>query len=125
MVPRETFTFVFSSVLSFESMTRGKQNWLVSRGTIHLCSVIYLDFPLNNHITVAHNCHLKRNNLAAKGRTPQQKERLTAKEAVLFTVFSLLELFFSRCIVVAVAKENLLDTPAIVSLANFQHIQML
>ena len=26
---------------------------------------------------------------------------------MLFTVFSLLELFFSRCIVVAVARENL------------------
>ena len=46
-------------------------------------------------------------------------------EAVLFTVFSLLELFFSYCIVVAVAKENLLKTPAIVSLANFQRIQLL
>ena len=44
---------------------------------------------------------------------------------MLFTVFSLLELFFSYCIVVAVAKENLLETPAIVSLANFQRIQML
>ena len=42
------------------------------------------------------------------------------QKAVLFTVFSLLELFFSCCIVVAVAKENLLKTPAIVSLANFQ-----
>ena len=71
------------------------------------------------------NCLGKRNNPAAKGRTSRQKERLTAKEGVLFTVFSLLELFFSRCIVVAVAKENLLDTLAIVSLANFQHIQML
>ena len=45
--------------------------------------------------------------------------------SVLFTVFSLLELFFSCCIVVAVAKENLLKTPAIVSLANFQRTQML
>ena len=44
---------------------------------------------------------------------------------MLFTVFSLLELFFSCCRVVAVAKENLLETPAIVSLANFQRIQML
>ena len=44
---------------------------------------------------------------------------------MLFTVFSLLELFFSYCIVVAVAKENLLETRAIVSLANFQRIQML
>ena len=44
---------------------------------------------------------------------------------MLFTVFSLLEVFFSDCIVVAVAKENLLETQAIVSLANFQHIQML
>ena len=42
-----------------------------------------------------------------------------------FTVFSLLELFFSCFIVVALAKENLLETRAIVSLANFQHIQML
>ena len=32
---------------------------------------------------------------------------------------SLLELFFSCCIVVAVAKENLLIAPAIVSLTNF------
>ena len=47
------------------------------------------------------------------------------QRVVLFTVFSLLELFFSYCIVVAVAKENLLETPAIVSLANFQRIQML
>ena len=42
------------------------------------------------------------------------------QKAVLFTAFSLSELFFSCCIVVAVAKENLLKTPAIVSLANFQ-----
>ena len=49
----------------------------------------------------------------------------TTQKAVLFTVFSLLELFFSRCIVVTVAKGNLLNTPAIVSLANFQRIQML
>ena len=47
------------------------------------------------------------------------------QRVVLFTVFSLLELFFSCCRVVAVAKENLLETPAIVSLANFQRIQML
>ena len=47
------------------------------------------------------------------------------QRVVLFKVFSLLELFFSYCIVVAVAKENLLETPAIVSLANFQRIQML
>ena len=47
------------------------------------------------------------------------------QKAVLFTVFSLLELFFSCCIVVAVAKENLPKTPVIVSLANFQRIQML
>ena len=40
-------------------------------------------------------------------------------------MFSLWELFFSCCIVVAVAKENLLETPAMVSLANFQRIQML
>ena len=44
---------------------------------------------------------------------------------MLLTVFSLWELFFSCCRVVAVAKENLLETPAIVSLANFQRIQML
>ena len=44
---------------------------------------------------------------------------------MLFIVFPLLELFFSRWIVVAVAKENLLKTPGIVSLANFQCIQML
>ena len=47
------------------------------------------------------------------------------QKAVLFTAFSLSELFFSCCIVVAVAKENLLKTPAIVSLANFQRTQML
>ena len=40
-------------------------------------------------------------------------------------VLLLLELFFRYCIVVAVLKENLLKTPAIVSLANFQRIQML
>ena len=48
-----------------------------------------------------------------------------SRRAVLFTVFSLLELFFSRSIVVAVAKENLLKTPVIVSLANFQRSHML
>ena len=47
------------------------------------------------------------------------------QKAVLFTAFSLSELFFSCCIVVAVAKENLLKTPAIVLLANFQRSQML
>ena len=41
------------------------------------------------------------------------------QKAVLFTVFSLLELFFSCCIVVAVANENLPKMPAIVLLANF------
>ena len=41
------------------------------------------------------------------------------QKVVLFTVFSLLELFFSCCIAVAVAKENLLKTSPIVSLANF------
>ena len=40
-------------------------------------------------------------------------------------MISLLELFFSCCRVVAVAKENLLETPAIISFANFQRIQML
>ena len=45
------------------------------------------------------------------------------QKAVSLTVLSLLELFFSRCIVVAVAKENLLNTPAVVSLANFQRVQ--
>ena len=47
------------------------------------------------------------------------------RKALLFTVFLLLELFFSYCIVVAVLKENLLKRPAMVSLANFQRIQML
>ena len=47
------------------------------------------------------------------------------QKALLFTVFLLLELFFRYCIIVAVLKENLLKTPAIVSLANFQRIQML
>ena len=41
------------------------------------------------------------------------------QNVVLFSMFSLLELFFSCCIVVAVAKENLLETSAIVSLAKF------
>ena len=40
------------------------------------------------------------------------------QKAMLFTVFSLLELFSRCCIVVAVVKEDLLQTPAIVSLAN-------
>jgi len=41
-------------------------------------------------------------------------------------VFSFLELFFSSCIVVVVArKENILTTPAIVLFANFQCIQIL
>ena len=44
---------------------------------------------------------------------------------VLFTVSSLLELFLSCCIVVTVAKENLIEMPAIVLLANFQRVQML
>ena len=47
------------------------------------------------------------------------------QKVVLFTAFSLSELFFSCCIVVAVAKENLLKTPVIVLLANFQRSQML
>ena len=47
------------------------------------------------------------------------------QRVVLFTMFSLLELFFSCCRVVAVAKENLLETPAIISFANFQRIQIL
>ena len=47
------------------------------------------------------------------------------RKALLFTVFLLLELFFSYCIVVGVLKKNLLKTPVIVLLANFQHIQML
>ena len=47
------------------------------------------------------------------------------QRAVLFTVSSLLELFLSCCIVVTVAKENLIEIPAIVLLANFQRIQML
>ena len=47
------------------------------------------------------------------------------QRAVLFTVSSLLELFLSCCIVVTVAKENLIEMPAIVLLANFQRSQML
>ena len=47
------------------------------------------------------------------------------RKVLLFTVFLLLELFLSYCIVVGVLKENLLKTPAIVSLTNFQRIQML
>ena len=47
------------------------------------------------------------------------------QRAVLFTVSSLLELFLSCCIVVTVAKENLIEIPAIVLLANFQRVQML
>ena len=42
-----------------------------------------------------------------------------------FIMFSLLRLFFSCCIVTEVAKENLLKTPAIVPLANFQRVQIL
>ena len=37
------------------------------------------------------------------------------QEAMLFTSLSLLELFFSCCIVVSVAKETLRKTPAIIS----------
>ena len=47
------------------------------------------------------------------------------QRAVLFTVSSLLELFLSCCIVATVAKENLIEIPAIVLLANFQRVQML
>ena len=47
------------------------------------------------------------------------------QKAVLFTLLSLLQLFFSCCIVVAVAKENPLTTPAIVSLGNFHRSQIL
>ena len=47
------------------------------------------------------------------------------RRAVLFTVSSLLELFLSCCIVITVAKEKLIEMPAIVLLANFQRIQML
>ena len=43
-------------------------------------------------------------------------------KAVLSTVFSLLDPFLNRCIVVAVAKENLPKTLIIVSLVNFRHI---
>ena len=46
------------------------------------------------------------------------------QKALLFTLFSLLELFFSCYVIVAVAKENLLNMPAIISLANSQRIQM-
>ena len=42
---------------------------------------------------------------------------------MLFTVSSLLELFLRCCIFMA--KENLIEMPAIVLLANFQRIQML
>ena len=44
---------------------------------------------------------------------------LLYQKVVLCTVFSLLELFFSCCIIV----EHLLKTPAIVSLANFQRLR--
>ena len=47
------------------------------------------------------------------------------QNAVLFSMFSLLKLFFSCYIVVAVAKENLLETSATVSLTNFQRSQIL
>ena len=47
------------------------------------------------------------------------------RRAVLFTVSSLLELFLSCRIVITVAKEKLIEMPAIVLLANFQRIQML
>ena len=46
------------------------------------------------------------------------------QKALLFTLFSLLELFFSCYVIVAVTKENLLNMPAIISLANSQRIQM-
>ena len=44
---------------------------------------------------------------------------------MLFTLSSLLELFLSCCIVVTVAKGNLIEMSAIILLANFQRIQML
>ena len=47
------------------------------------------------------------------------------QKAVLFTVFSLLELFSAAIFFFEVAKVNLLKTPAIVSLANFRRSQML
>ena len=46
------------------------------------------------------------------------------QEAVLFTVFSLLELFFSWCTDVAVAKEDFHKTPIINSVANFLRSQI-
>ena len=45
------------------------------------------------------------------------------QRVMFFTVSSLLELFLRCCIVMA--KENLIEMPAIVLLANFQRIQML
>ena len=47
------------------------------------------------------------------------------QEAVLFTVFSLLELFFSWCTDVAVAEEDFHKMPIIHSVANFLRSQML
>ena len=46
------------------------------------------------------------------------------KSSAFYSVFWL-ELFFCCCIAVAVAVGNLIKTPAIVSLANFQRSQML
>ena len=46
-----------------------------------------------------------------------------SQRLMLFTVSSLLELFLRCCIFMA--KENLIEMPAIVLLANFQRIQML
>ena len=46
------------------------------------------------------------------------------KRGAFYSVF-VVRAVFSYKIVVSVAKENLLKTPAIVSLADFQHVQML
>ena len=43
-------------------------------------------------------------------------------KAMLFTVFRCQSIFSSCCIIIALAKENLLETPAIVTLAYFQRI---
>ena len=50
MVPRETVSFVFPRVLMFPE-TKSRET-LGLEGLYIKCFVIYLDFPLNNHITI-------------------------------------------------------------------------
>ena len=50
--------------------------------------------------------------------------RLRINNIYIYSVFGV-RAVFSCCIVVAMAKQNLIKTPAFVSLANFQRSQML